>query len=450
MTTLTELLNSFDSLIWGPPMLTLILGTGLLLMIRLRFMPLLNIGRGFKLLWRERNKHPDHQGEVSPFQALMTCLSATIGTGNIAGVATAIFIGGPGALFWMWCTALVGMATKYAEVVLAVHYREKDSHGESIGGPMYAIKNGLGKRFAWLGFAFALFGGLAGFGIGNMVQVNSMAEALNGSFNIPFWVTGIVTAVITGIVILGGVKRIATFASALVPLMCVIYIAAALIVLAVNFTSIPSAFATIFREAFTGTAAIGGFAGSTMMLAMQFGVARGVFSNEAGLGTAGIAQAAGTTNCAVRSGLIGMLGTFLDTLIVCSMTGLAIVTTGVWTSGAKGASLSAAAFESAMPGYGSYILSVSLVIFAFTTILGWSYYGEKCWIYLLGKKTVKPYRVLWVGAVMLGALAKLEFVWLMADVLNGLMAIPNLISLLLLSSVVVKLTRDYFTKLDKV
>jgi AGCS family alanine or glycine:cation symporter len=446
MNSLSQLLDLLDGYIWGPPMLVLILGTGLFLMIRLKAMPLLNIGKGFQHLWQARNKHPDHDGEVSPLQALMTCLSATIGTGNIAGVATAIFIGGPGAVFWMWCTALVGMATKYAEVVLAVHYREKDSHGESIGGPMYAIKNGLGPRFAWLGFLFALFGGLAGFGIGNMVQVNSMAEALQGSFAIPFWLTGLVTTLIVGVVILGGVKRIGLWATALVPFMCVTYITAALIVLAVNASHIPAAFATIFTEAFTGTAAIGGFAGSTMMLAMQFGVARGVFSNEAGLGTAGIAQAAGTTDCAVRSGMIGMLGTFIDTLIVCTMTGLAIVTTGVWTSGAKGASLSAAAFEQAMPGVGGYILSISLVIFAFTTILGWSYYGEKCWIYLLGKKTVLPYRILWVIAVMLGAIAKLEFVWLLADVLNGLMAIPNLIALLLLSSVVVKLTRDYFAQ----
>ena len=449
MTTPTQFLEILDGYIWGPPMLALILGTGLLLMLRLKFMPLLNIGRGFKLLWQGRSKNHEHDGEVSPLQALMTCLSATIGTGNIAGVATAIFIGGPGALFWMWCTALVGMATKYAEVVLAVHYREKDSHGESIGGPMYAIKNGLGKRFAWLGFAFALFGGLAGFGIGNMVQINSMAEALNSSFSVPFWLTGAVSTFVVGIVILGGVRRIGLFATALVPFMCVVYIAAALVVLVVNASAIPAAFATIFSEAFTGTAAVGGFAGSTMMLAMQFGVARGVFSNEAGLGTAGIAQAAGTTNCAVRSGLIGMLGTFIDTLIVCTMTGLAIVCTGVWTTGAKGASLSAAAFEQAMPGYGGSILSISLVIFAFTTILGWSYYGEKCWIYLLGKKTVIPYRILWVAAVMLGAIAKLDFVWLMADVLNGLMAIPNLISLLLLSSVVVKLTQEYFEKLKK-
>lgn len=446
MATLTSFFDALNGLVWGPPMLVLILGTGLFLMLRLKGMPLLNIGRGFALLWRGRTKTPGQDGEVSPLQALMTCLSATVGVGNIAGVATAIYIGGPGAVFWMWCTAVVGMATKYSEVVLAVHYREKDSSGESIGGPMYAIKNGLGKSYKGLALAFALFGGLAGFGIGNMVQVHSMAEALQGSFAIPFWLTGAVSAVIVAIVILGGVKRIGTAATALVPLMCVVYIGAALVVLAINFAAIPHAFYIIVSEAFTGTAAVGGFAGSTILLAMQYGVARGIFSNEAGLGTAGIAQAAGTTNCAVRSGLIGMLGTFIDTLIVCSMTGLAIVTTGVWTSGAKGASLSAAAFESALPGYGGYILSLSLVVFAFTTILGWSYYGEKCWIFLLGKRTVIPYRVLWVIAVLVGTLVKLEFVWLVADVLNGLMAIPNLISLLLLSPVMIRLTREYFAK----
>lgn len=447
--TITQVFDALNGYVWGPPMLILILGTGFFLMMRLGGMPLLNIGRGFKLLWSERKKNHEHHGEVSPLQALMTCLSATVGIGNIAGVATAIYIGGPGAVFWMWCTALVGMATKYSEVVLAVHYRQKDSQGETIGGPMYAIKHGLGKQYAWLGFLFALFGGLCGFGIGNMVQVNSMAEALNTSFSIPFWITGVVSTVIVGIALLGGVRRISWFATALVPLMCVVYVVAAMVVLFVNAHNVPDAFVQIVSEAFTGTAAVGGFAGSTMMLAIQFGVARGVFSNEAGLGTAGIAQAASTTNCAVRSGLIGMLGTFIDTLVICTMTGLAIVSTGVWTSGAKGASLSAAAFEQAMPGIGASLLSISLVVFAFTTILGWSYYGEKCWIYLLGKKTVIPYRILWVAAVMVGALAKLEFVWLLADVLNGLMAIPNLISLLLLSGVVVKLTQDYFANHKK-
>ncbi len=444
METLTAFFNVLSSYVWGAPMLVLILGTGLFLMLRLGAMPLRNIGYGFALLWRARRKHPKHDGEVSPLQALMTGLSATIGTGNIAGVATAIFIGGPGALFWMWCTALVGMATKYAEVVLAVHFREKDSNGECIGGPMYAIKNGLGKKFVGLGLAFALFGGLAGFGIGNMVQINTMAEVLSSTFNITPWLTGTVATVLVAIVILGGVKRIGAAATALVPAMCLIYVVTALVVLALHIDAIPAALGQIFSEAFTGSAATGGFIGSTWLLALQYGVARGVFSNEAGLGTAGIAQAAGTSNCAVTSGLIGMLGTFIDTLVICTMTGLAIVATGVWDSGAKGASLSAAAFDAGIPELGGMILSACLVVFAFTTILGWSYYSEKCWIFLVGPKSVLPFRVCWVAAVFIGALLKLEFVWLLADVLNGLMAIPNLISLLLLSGLVIKLTQAFF------
>ncbi len=441
------LLNTFNGLngiVWGAPMLVMILGTGLFLMFLLRFIPLRRIGAGFALLWQGRTKGDDESGEISPFQALMTCLAATVGTGNIAGVATAIFMGGPGALFWMWCTALVGMATKYSEVVLAVHYREKDKSGEYIGGPMYAIKNGLGKRWVWLGSAFAVFGGLAGFGIGNMVQVNSMALALESTLQVPTWLTGVVTTIIVAMVTLGGVKRIGKVAEALVPFMCVAYVLCGLVVLLVNAAEIPHAFELIFTYAFTPVAATGGFAGSVVLMSIRYGVARGVFSNEAGLGTAGIAQAAGTTKSAVRSGLIGMMGTFIDTLIVCSITGLAIITSGVWTSGQSGAALSAAAFEAAMPGIGGVILTIALVIFAFTTILGWSYYGEKCWIYLVGTKAVLPFRIVWVVAVPFGAISQLDFAWLVADTLNGLMAIPNLISLLLLSPVILHLTREYF------
>lgn len=435
-----------NGLVWGVPMLILILGTGLFLMVALKGMPLLRILMGFRLMWGGRVKGDADTGDVSPFQALMTCLSATVGTGNIAGVATAIFLGGPGALFWMWCTALVGMATKYSEIVLAVHYREKDERGEYIGGPMYAIKNGLGKSWAWLGFAFAIFGGLAGFGIGNMVQSNSMAEVLESTFHIERWITGLVTTIIVALVILGGIKRIAKVSSSLVPFMCVGYVIMSLVVLGIYIDRIPAAFGLIFTHAFTPSAATGGFAGAAVMMAMQYGVARGIFSNEAGLGTAGIAQAAGTTNSPVRSGLIGMIGTFIDTIIICSMTGLTIICSGVWTSGEKGASLSAAAFESALPGVGSYLLAVALLIFTFTTILGWSYYGEKCWIYLAGRKTVLPFRILWVVAVFGGAVFQLDFVWLLADTLNALMAIPNLVALLLLSPVVLKLTKDYFDK----
>ncbi|WAG81423.1 sodium:alanine symporter family protein [Metapseudomonas furukawaii] len=446
MESINTLVNQINGLVWGPPMLVAILGTGLFLMVFLRFMPLLRIGTGFRLLWQGRAKGDDESGEISPFQALMTCLAATVGTGNIAGVATAIFLGGPGALFWMWCTALVGMATKYSEVVLAVHYREKDARKEHVGGPMYAIKNGLGKKWLWLGTAFAIFGGLAGFGIGNMVQVNSMAHALESTFNVPFWVTGVVTMVVTGLVILGGIRRIGKVAEALVPFMCVAYIIASIAVLIINVDAIPGAFELIFTHAFSPAAATGGFAGAAVMAAIRFGVARGIFSNEAGLGTAGIAQAAGTTNSPVRSGLIGMLGTFIDTLIICTMTGLVIICSGVWTSGQSGAALSAAAFESALPGFGAIILSLALVIFAYTTILGWSYYGERCWEFLVGTKAILPFRIVWVLAIPFGAVAQLDFAWLVADTLNGLMALPNLLSLLLLSPVVVKLTREYFAR----
>ncbi|HAB64688.1 MULTISPECIES: alanine/glycine:cation symporter family protein [Stutzerimonas] len=446
MEFLQNLVNSVNGLVWGPPMLVLILGTGLFLMVMLKFMPLVRIGTGFALIWRGRTKGDDDTGEISPFQALMTCLAATVGTGNIAGVATAIFLGGPGALFWMWCTALVGMATKYCEVVLAVHYREKDDRGEHVGGPMYAIKNGLHKRWLWLGGAFAIFGGLAGFGIGNMVQVNSMALALEATFSVPLWVTGLVTMLFVGLVILGGIKRIGAVAAALVPFMCVAYVIAGIVVLVVHAAELPAAFDLIFTHAFSPIAATGGFAGAAVMAAIRFGVARGIFSNEAGLGTAGIAQAAGTTKSSVRSGLIGMMGTFIDTIIICSITGLAIICSGVWTGGESGAALSAAAFESAMPGVGAALLTIALVVFAFTTILGWSYFGEKCWEFLVGTKAIWPFRVIWVLAVPFGAIAQLDFAWLLADTLNGLMAIPNLVALLLLSPVVVKLTKEYFAR----
>jgi alanine or glycine:cation symporter, AGCS family len=446
MDFINSLTNQINALVWGPPMLALILGTGLFLMLRLKFMPLTKIVAGFILLWRGRHKGDDESGEISPFQALMTCLAATVGTGNIAGVATAIFLGGPGALFWMWCTALVGMATKYGEVVLAVHYREKDDRGDHVGGPMYAIKHGLGQKWLWLGTAFAIFGGFAGFGIGNMVQVNSMAHALQATFEIPLWLTGVVSMALVGMVILGGIKRIGKVAATLVPFMCIAYIGAAIVVLYVHASAIPQAFTLIFTHAFSPVAATGGFAGAAVMAAIRFGVARGIFSNEAGLGTAGIAQAAGTTNSPVRSGLIGMLGTFIDTLIICTLTGLAIICSGVWTSGVSGAALSAAAFESAMPGFGGALLSIALVVFAFTTVLGWSFYGEKCWEFMFGTKAILPFRIIWVLAVPFGAIAQLDFAWLLADTLNGLMAIPNLLALLLLSPVVLTLSKEHFAR----
>ena len=446
MQLLNEFFTTLNNIVWGVPMIVLILGTGLYLQLRLGFMPIFKIPHGFRMILRSRTRGAKAEGEISPFAALMTALSATVGTGNIAGVASAIAIGGPGALFWMWMTALVGMATKFGEVVLAVKYREVDDKGEHAGGPMYAIKNGLGKHWHWLGTAFAIFGGLAGFGIGNMVQANGIASAVHTAFGVETWVTGVVLVVLTGAVVLGGIKRIGAVAEWLVPFMCIGYIACVAIILFVFADRIPDALATIFTQAFNPTAATGGFVGSTVMMAIQKGVARGIFSNEAGLGTAGIAQAAGATSNPVFSGLIGMMGTFIDTIIVCTMTGLAIMVSGVWDSGATGAVLSSAAFEAAMPGVGKYLLAVSLAIFAFTTILGWAYYGEKCWEFLLGTVSEKPFRILWTVAVYFGAVLSLDFAWLVADTLNALMAIPNLISLLLLSPVIVKLTRDYFAE----
>ncbi len=442
ITQLTELVTKLNTIVWGPAMLVLILGTGLYLMAGLRLMPLRHIGYGFRMLWSGRKATGD--GDIVPFKALMTALAATIGTGNIAGVATAIFLGGPGALFWMWCTALVGMATKYAEAVLAVHYREVDANGDHVGGPMYYIKNGLKQHWAWLGTAFAIFGALAGFGIGNTIQANSVADVLNSSFGIPPLGTGLVIAVLVALVLIGGIKRIANVAGSLVPLMAIAYVLAGVVVLALNVSAIPAALELIFIHAFTPIAATGGFAGTAVWAAIRFGVARGIFSNEAGLGSAPIAHAAAATDNPVRQGTVAMLGTFIDTIIVCSITGLVIIVSGAWRSGETGATLSSVAFESSLPGVGSYIVTFGLSIFAFTTILGWSFYGEKCVEYLLGVKAIIPFRALWVLAVPVGATAKLDFIWLVADTLNALMAIPNLVALLLLSPMVYKLTREYF------
>lgn len=447
MEGITDFVNMINGFVWGVPMLVMILGVGLFLSIGLKLMPIFKLGTGFKLLWSGRipDKDKTMKGEISPFNALMTSLSATIGTGNIAGVATAIFIGGPGALFWMWCTALVGMATKFAEAVLAVKYREVDANGNHIGGPMYYIKNGLGSKWAWLGTAFALFGSFAGFGIGNTVQSNSVADALSSNFGVPTWITGLVLMVLVGAVLMGGIKRIADVAGKLVPLMTLFYIAAGIAVLVVNASEIPDAIALIVHSAFNPVAAQGGFAGAAVWAAIRFGVARGVFSNEAGLGSAPIAHASAQTNNPVAQGLVAMLGTFIDTLIVCSITGLAIIVSGSWTSGENGAALTSLAFSTAIP-MGNYIVAIALSVFAFTTILGWSVYSEKCVQYLFGVKAVKPFRVLWILVVPLGAISSLDFIWLLADTLNAMMAIPNLIALALLSPVVFSLTREYFIK----
>lgn len=446
MMLLTDFIKQLNGIVWGPLMLILILGTGIVLMIGLKFMPIVKMGYGFKLLWNGRDKERQQgEGDITPFNALMSSLAATIGTGNIAGVATAIFLGGPGALFWMWMTALVGMATKYAEAVLAVHFRETDENGHKVGGPMYYIKNGLSSRFAWLGTAFALFGALAGFGIGNTIQANSVADVLYSNLGVPHLITGIVIAILVAMVLIGGIKRIAEVAGKIVPFMAVSYVLAGFIILVMNMSQLPSAFELVFVHAFTPVAATGGFAGAAVWAAIRFGVARGVFSNEAGLGSAPIAHAAATTDSPIRQGSIAMLGTFIDTLIICTVTGMVIIVSGAWTSGETGASLSSMAFESALPGIGGFIVAFGLSIFAFTTILGWSIYGEKCVEYLFGVRSIIPFRILWILAVPLGAVANLSFIWLVADTLNALMALPNLIALLLLSPVVFKLTKDYFS-----
>ena len=443
MEFITEMVGAINGVVWGVPMLILILGAGLFLTVGLRFLTIMKIPFGFSLLWKGRIPGND-AGDITPFNALMTSLSATIGTGNIAGVATAIFLGGPGAVFWMWMTALVGMGTKYAEAVCAVRFREKDENGNFVGGPMYYIQNGMGANWRWLAITFALFAGIAGFGIGNMVQSNSIADALYTTFDIPHLYTGIIVALLVGAVLLGGIQRISQVAGALIPFMAALYILASIVVLAINANAIPAAFGLIFTHAFSPAAATGGFAGAAVWAAIRFGVARGVFSNEAGLGSAPIAHAAAKTKGPVSQGLVAMLGTFIDTLIVCTFTALAILSTGVWTSGATGAALTSAAFEAALPGFGGVIIAVSLAIFAFTTIIGWSYYSERSLQYLFGTSIIMPFRAVWSLAAIIGATVKLGFIWLLADTLNAMMAIPNLVALVVLSPIVFAVTKEFF------
>ena len=441
MKGLDDYLNQLSAVVWGPVMLAFLLGVGIFLTLGLKAFPWRYTVKSFVMLWKSRES--EQEGDISPYQALMTSLSATIGTGNIAGVATAIALGGPGAIFWMWITALFGMATKYAEAVLAVKYREIDEEGRHVGGPMYYIKNGLGKRWYWLAVIFALLGAIAAFGIGNMVQANSVADAVETLFQIPVWQTGVVMTVLTAAVILGGLSRIAAVAAKLVPTMAVTYIAGALFVIVKHYDQVPAALLLIINSAFTETAAVGGFTGAAVWAAIRFGVARGVFSNEAGLGSAPIAHAAARTKNPVQQGMIAMLGTFIDTLMVCTMTALVIVLTGAWSSGETGAALSTLAFNTGLPGWGGYIVVFGLVVFAFTTILGWSYYGERCAEFLFGVRVIWPYRVLWLCAIPVGAMGKLGLIWTLADVMNGLMAVPNLIALSLLSPVIFKVTRQY-------
>jgi AGCS family alanine or glycine:cation symporter len=437
MEKIADILSYINGLVWGYPMLVLIVGVGGFLTLGLAFMPLRKLGYGFRMLLKGRLA-TTKEGEISPFNALMTAMSATVGTGNIAGVATAVSVGGPGAIFWMWITALLGMATKYAEAVCAVKFREVDDRGDHVGGPMYFIKNGMGKNWVWLGVLFALFGAIAAFGIGNTVQSNSIAGVLNKDYGIPHWITGLILAGAVAAVIIGGIKRIAQVAGRLVPFMALVYVTAGLAVILLNIDRVPGAFGEIFGQAFTGTAAAGGFIGMVIK-----GVARGVFSNEAGLGSAPIAHAAAKTDNPVRQGTIAMLGTFIDTIVICTISGLVIIISGLWQGELNGAPLTSAAFQQSLPTVGNHAVALGLTLFAFTTMLGWAFYGEKCVEFLFGTKVITPYRYLWIAAVFTGTILSLDFVWLLADTLNALMAIPNLIALLLLSPVVFRITKEY-------
>ena len=442
------MLNFFtmlDDMVWGTPLLILLVGTGIYLTVRLGLLQVLKLPKAFKLIFADDKG----QGDISSFAALATALAATVGTGNIVGVATAIKAGGPGALFWMWIAAFFGMATKYSEGLLAIKYRTRDDNGEVSGGPMYYILNGMGKRWKPLAIFFAVAGILvAYFGIGTFSQVNSIASSLENSFGLAPQIVSIVVAVIVAIIIFGGIKSISKVAEKVVPFMAIIYILATLAVIFTNFDQILPAFGQIFTGAFTGTAAVGGFAGAVVKEAIQKGIARGVFSNESGLGSAPIAAAAAKTEEPVEQGLVSMTGTFIDTIIICTLTGLSIIVTEKWTvAGLEGAPLTQAAFSSLFGTPGALALTFCLVLFAFTTILGWSYYGERCFEFLFGTKHIKLYRVIFVIMVALGGFLKLELIWIIADIVNGLMALPNLIALLALSPVIIRETKNYLSRM---
>ncbi|BCV42127.1 alanine/glycine:cation symporter family protein [Shewanella algae] len=437
------LLTQINAIVWGPATLLLLVGTGIYLSFRLGFIQLLRLPLALQLLFKPANG----KGELSSFAALCTALSATIGTGNIVGVATAIKLGGPGALFWMWIAALFGMATKYAECLLALKFRTTDRHGNIAGGPMYYIEKGLG--LGWLAKLFAVFGvGVAFFGIGTFAQVNAISEALTIAFDVPAWSTAVVLTSLVAAVTLGGVKRIAAVAQKLVPTMAIGYVVACLWVLLSASEAIPDAIALVLHSAFNPVAATGGFLGAGIALAIQTGIARGVFSNESGLGSAPIAAAAAKTKEPVEQGLVSMTGTFFDTIIICTMTGLVLILTGVWNGDTAGAGMTSAAFSSATtPLIGQYLVTVALVCFAFTTILGWNYYGDRCWSYLTKGRWIPLYRWFFLGLIASGAFITLDLIWLLADIVNGLMAIPNLIAIIGLRHLVLAETRSYFQRL---
>ena len=436
-----DVLNQIDSFVWGPPLLILLVGTGILLTYRLRLLQIFQLKKALSLIFSAENKG---SGDIDSFKALCTALAATVGTGNIVGVATAIKAGGPGAIFWMWIAAFFGMATKYAEGCLAVKYREVDSNGEISGGPMYYIKNGLGEKWKPLAFLFSFCGVLvAYFGIGTFAQVNSIIDISNITFGVsPYIVGGIVTALVAAIT-LGGLQSIAKTAEKIVPTMAVVYFIVTVTILVLSWDKIPAAIMMVLESAFTPTAAMGGFLGASVIVAMRNGIARGVFSNESGLGSAPIVAAAAKTKWPAEQGLISMTGTFIDTIIICTLTGLTIIVSGEWMGNLNGAALTNAAFGSVFPTIGSYLLCICLALFAFTTILGWNYYGERCIIYLAGVKAVLPYRIVFILLIASAAFLKLEVIWVLADIVNGLMAIPNLIALIGLSGVVVAETKRY-------
>ncbi|WP_195216225.1 alanine/glycine:cation symporter family protein [Streptococcus oralis] len=436
-----ELLKALDAFAWGPPLLILLVGTGIYLTIRLGLLQVTRLPMAFQLIFTKDKGH----GDVSSFAALCTALAATVGTGNIIGVATAIKVGGPGALFWMWMAAFFGMATKYAEGLLAIKYRTKDANGAVAGGPMHYILLGMGEKWRPLAIFFALAGVLVALlGIGTFTQVNSITESIQNTAQVEPAITALILSIFVGIAVFGGLKSISKVSTAVVPFMAIVYILGTLTVILFNIEKIPATLALIFTSAFSPAAAVGGFAGASIRMAIQNGVARGVFSNESGLGSAPIAAAAAKTNEPVEQGLISMTGTFIDTLIICTLTGLTILVTGVWSGELNGVALTQSAFSMVFSDFGSIVLTIFLVLFAFTTILGWNYYGERCFEFLFGVRFIWLYRVVFVVMVLLGGFIELDMVWIIADIVNALMALPNLIALLVLSPVVVAETKKYF------
>lgn len=445
MQSLLDFERWLNGYVWGTPMIALLMGTGVLLTVLTGFIQFRRLGFALREVLGKVFSRGEGKGSVTPFQAVATALASTVGVGNIAGVATAIFIGGPGALFWLWVSGVLGMCTKYSEIVVAMHYREPDESGTMRGGAMYTLKKGLG--LPWLGGIFALLTAVAAFGIGNMVQANSVAESLNASFGISHVITGIVLVVVTAIVILGGITRIGEVTSVMVPFMAVLYLGGGFVVLITHAGEIPRALGAVFDGAFSGTAAAGGFAGSTMMMALRFGVARGLFSNEAGLGSAPMVHAAAQTDHPVRQGLYGIFEVFVDTVLICTMTGLVILVTDTWMGNVTGAALSAKAFEVGLPGtWGHIVVTGGILLFAFSTLIGWSYYGETGIVYLLGARAAMPYRLLWLVFVYLGATGSLHTVWDVADTLNGLMALPNLVALLWSIPLLLRLQKEFFAR----